>query len=199
MRPAAPSPLDEFIPAFDARERYAVTVRAPAHRVYEAAKAFDMQSIFLVRMIFTLRAKVMRATPVVRKARGFMEEMRSLGWGCLAERPGELFVAGATCQPWLADVTFTPVAPERFSDVRGAGAGQDRVDHRVPPGRPGADVARDRDTGRRDGPGVAREVPQVLAVGQDGYHPNPLAPAPRNPQTRRSRRAETPHMTRQAR
>ena len=114
MRPAAQSPLDEFIPAFDARERYAVTVRAPAHRVYEAAKAFDMQSIFLVRMIFRLRAKVMRATPVPRKARGFMEEMRSLGWGCLAERPGELFVAGATCQPWLADVTFTPVAPERF-------------------------------------------------------------------------------------
>ena len=108
MRPAAQSPLDEFIPAFDARERYAVTVRAPAHRVYEAAKAFDMQSIFLVRMIFRLRAKVMRATPVPRKARGFMEEMRSLGWGCLAERPGELFVAGATCQPWLADVTFTP-------------------------------------------------------------------------------------------
>lgn len=116
MRPAPPSPLDAFIPAFDARERYAVTVRAPAYRVYEAAKAFDMQSIFLVRMIFTLRAKVMRATPVARTARGFMEEMRSLGWGCLAERPGELFVAGATCQPWLADVTFTPVAPGRFRE-----------------------------------------------------------------------------------
>ena len=43
-----------------------------------------------------------------------MEEMRSLGWGCLAERPGELFVAGATCQPWLADVTFTLVVLERF-------------------------------------------------------------------------------------
>lgn len=114
MRPATPSPLDEFMPKFDARERHAVSVNAPPHRVYDAARAFDMQSIFLVRMIFALRAKLMRATPVPRKARGFMEEMRSLGWGCLAERPGELFVAGAICQPWLADVTFTPVAPERF-------------------------------------------------------------------------------------
>lgn len=114
MRPADPSPLDAFIPAFDARERHAVTVRAPAHRVYEAARQFDLQSNALVRMIFALRAKVMGATPAPRKPLGFMEEMRSLGWGCLAERPGELFVAGATCQPWLADVTFTPVPPDRF-------------------------------------------------------------------------------------
>jgi hypothetical protein len=40
----SPSPLDSFIPAPDARERFAVTARAPAALVYEVAATFDMQS-----------------------------------------------------------------------------------------------------------------------------------------------------------
>ena len=47
-----PSPLDPFIPLPDARERFAVTVRAPAATVYNVACNFDMQSIWSVRTIF---------------------------------------------------------------------------------------------------------------------------------------------------
>lgn len=113
-QPRTTSPLDEFIPVSDARERYAITVHAPPHVVFETAKEFDFQSVVMIRLIFTLRARLMRATPVARKARGLFEDMQKLGWGCLVERPGALFVAGASCQPWLADVTFTPIAPARF-------------------------------------------------------------------------------------
>lgn len=38
-----------------------------------------------------------------------------MGWGKLASEPGRLFVAGAVCQPWLADVVFTPLPADQFA------------------------------------------------------------------------------------
>lgn len=111
-----PSPLDPFMPVFDARERFAVTVRAPARIVYAEAERFDLQSLTLVRAIFRWRERLMGVTPARRKPQGFLAEMRGLGWGSLVDRPGELFVAGATCQPWLGEVTFTPIGPARFRE-----------------------------------------------------------------------------------
>ena len=110
-----PSPLDPFIPSPDARERYAITVRAPAPRVYQVARNFDMQSVPLIRAIFRLRERIMGSRPASRVPRGFFDEMQALGWECLLERPGELVVGGAACQPWLADVVFRPIPPERFA------------------------------------------------------------------------------------
>jgi hypothetical protein len=59
-----PCPLDPFIPTPDARERFAVTVRAPAALVYDVAGAFDMQSIWSVRTIFRLRERIMGSPAV---------------------------------------------------------------------------------------------------------------------------------------
>jgi hypothetical protein len=38
-----------------------------------------------------------------------------MGWALLAEEPGRYVVMGAACQPWVADVVFTPIAPAEFS------------------------------------------------------------------------------------
>lgn len=46
---------------------------------------------------------------------GLMSEMRDLGWAVLVERPGELVVCGAACQPWLADVRFVPIPTDAFA------------------------------------------------------------------------------------
>jgi hypothetical protein len=112
----APSvPLDRFIPHPDVRERFETTIRAPADLVMDVAARFDMQSPPAVRSIFWLREKLMRAArPAPRKPRGILEETRSLGWGVLAEQPGRFVVCGATCQPWLANVEFSAVAPDKF-------------------------------------------------------------------------------------
>ncbi len=110
-----PSPLDPFIAKPDARERYAVTVHAPAPLVYRVASEFDMQSVPLVRGIFRLRELMMGSRPTARVARGFLDELQALGWVCLLQRPGELWVGGSACQPWLADPAFRPVPPERFA------------------------------------------------------------------------------------
>jgi hypothetical protein len=52
---------------------------------------------------------------VPRKPQGIMEETAALGWGVLAQQPGTFVVCGAACQPWLANVTFSPLAPAEFA------------------------------------------------------------------------------------
>ena len=109
------SPLDPFIPHPDSRESHSVLVRAPAPLVYEVARSYDAESIFLVRVIFVLREKIMGSRASRRIGRGFIDEVTTLGWGCLVERPGEIYIAGAVCQPWLPDVIFRPVQPGDFA------------------------------------------------------------------------------------
>jgi hypothetical protein len=109
-------PLARFIPQPDVRERFETTIRAPADLVMDVAGRLDMQSLPAVKLIFRLRERLTRATRVVpRKPQGILEETRALGWGLLAERPGRFVVCGATCQPWLPNVRFSAVAPDKFA------------------------------------------------------------------------------------
>lgn len=112
----APSLLDRFLASPDVRERFEVTVQAPADLVMQEAARFDMQSISVVKAIIWLRGRLMGAkvaTP--RKPQGILEETRALGWGLLAEQPARYIVCGAICQPWQADVRFSAVAPDEFA------------------------------------------------------------------------------------
>jgi hypothetical protein len=112
---ASPPLLDRFIAHPDVRERFETTIRAPAAVVLQVASDFDMQSLPLVKAIFWFREKAMRGgRPAPRRPQGILEETRALGWGLLAEQPGRLVICGARCQPWLANVKFTAIAPEEF-------------------------------------------------------------------------------------
>lgn len=113
-------PLDRFIPSPDVRERFEVTVRAPAALVLETAAGFDMQSLAPVRAIFRLRERVMGArTPVAREPQGILEETRRLGWGVLDQSPGRFVICGACCRPWEADVTFVALPAREFAAYHG--------------------------------------------------------------------------------
>jgi hypothetical protein len=115
MAPAA-APIDGFVPNPDARERFEITIRAPADIVMEVARDFDMQSLPAVKAVFRLRELLMGARPSSpRKPQGILDETRALGWDILAESPGRSVICGATCQPWLADVKFTPVPAAQFA------------------------------------------------------------------------------------
>lgn len=112
---ASTSPLDRFIPQPDVRERFETTIDAPADLVLDVASNFDMQSLPLVKAVFWLREQVMRSgAHMPRKPQGIVEETRGLGWGLLAEDPGRSVVCGARCQPWLANVKFSAIAPGDF-------------------------------------------------------------------------------------
>ena len=81
----------------------------------EVASDFDMQSLPSVKAIFWLRDRLMRvSSPAPRKPQGILEETRALGWGLLAEQPGRLIICGARCQPWIANVEFSAIAPGEF-------------------------------------------------------------------------------------
>ncbi len=113
---AEPSPLDPFIPNPDIQERFHTTIKAPANLVMDVAGTFDLESVAIVRGIIRMRERILGTTPrVSRKPQGLLADTRAMGWGLLAEHPGRLIVCGATCQPWQANVRFTPIAADRFA------------------------------------------------------------------------------------
>lgn len=107
--------LDPFIPRPDVRERHEITINAPARLVMEAARDLDIQSVATVRVIFWLRAKALGARKVTRRPQGLIADMLAMGWERLAEEPGRFFIAGAACQPWKADVVFSPIPSGEFA------------------------------------------------------------------------------------
>lgn len=112
-----PSSIDAFIPTPDVDERHEALVRAPANVVFDVAEHFDMMTIPLVRWIFNTRARVMHAeAPHFVGSKGLIADMRAIGWGVLAHRPGHEWVMGAVTKPWEpGNVVFTAVEPDRFA------------------------------------------------------------------------------------
>lgn len=110
--------LDPFMPEPDVRERHAVVIQAPASTVWATLEIFDLQSVALIRGIIRLRQLLLRSSRVERTLQPFLQEAVAMGWGVLAQVPGRRFVAGAHCQPWLADVTFTPLPAAEFAGWR---------------------------------------------------------------------------------
>ena len=116
MSKRTPALLDPFIPCPDVRGRHEIVVRAPAELVLNEARNFEIESIWLVRTLFHLRAALMGAKSAAEQPRaGLVEQMLKLGWGCLADDRNRHFVAGAVCTPWQAEPGFTPVAPGQFA------------------------------------------------------------------------------------
>jgi hypothetical protein len=108
--------LDRFMPDPAMRHRHQTLVAAPAAFMLDTAWSFDLRAVPLVRAIFRLRAMMLGAKgPGTDWSRGFVEELLRIGWGVLAEEKGRWLVAGAVCQPWLADVIMRPLPPDRFA------------------------------------------------------------------------------------
>ncbi len=116
MTPSTAALLDRFVLHPDVRGRHETTIHAPATLVMDVARNFDIESVFIVRALFSLRAAILRApaSPSL-KGRGLVEQMFGIGWGCLAEQHDHYFIAGAACRPWQADPAFTPVAANAFA------------------------------------------------------------------------------------
>lgn len=107
--------LDRFVPAYDIREYHTIRVDAPANLVWQAAEAFDFESVSFIRGIINLRLRFLGTARRPREPKPFLQESREMGWGTLVDEPGRLYVAGAFCQPWIGNVKFEPVPPEEFA------------------------------------------------------------------------------------
>jgi hypothetical protein len=114
--------LDRFMPAYEVVERHHVRVSAPAAVTFAAASELDPNQSAIVRAIFRARELAMGSHPVRRpERRGFISQMRGIGWGVLAESPGREIVMGAATQPWLADVVFRALPSGEFASFREPG------------------------------------------------------------------------------
>ncbi len=105
-----------FIPSPDICERFERRIAASAEVVMRTAYEFDLQSIWLIRLIINTRKYVLGGTPEKREPKGLFEESLEIGWGVLGEVPGRLLICGAVCQPWFGDVKFTPIRANEFAD-----------------------------------------------------------------------------------
>jgi hypothetical protein len=114
--PAVDPLLDRFVPQYDVVERHHIRVAASAGVTLAAAAQASLKSSALSRAIFRARELVLGARPdLSSETRGLLAEMKSIGWGVLAEEPGREIVMGAVTQPWLADVTFRALPPDQFA------------------------------------------------------------------------------------
>ncbi len=120
--PVEPALLDRFIPRPDVSGRHQITIHAPPALVMETARNFQIESIWAVHTLFRLRAALLGAGgQPPRSNLGFIAQMQSLGWQCLAEDPSRYYVAGCACEPWLAEPVFSPLAPESFASFADPG------------------------------------------------------------------------------
>ena len=115
-REEADALLDRFMPEYEVAERHHVRVEAPADITLSAAADTDLQQSAIIRAIFRARELVLGAEPdAATRPRGLLSEMKSLGWGVLAEVPGREVVVGAVTQPWKANVLFRALSPDAFA------------------------------------------------------------------------------------
>ncbi len=112
-----PDPLlDNFIPIFEAAEHHQIHVAAPPEVTYAAATEMELEKSPIVRAIFKGRELLLRSKPVPAPAlHGFIEQMKAIGWGVLAEAPGREIVMGAVTKPWEPNPVFRPIAPSEFA------------------------------------------------------------------------------------
>jgi hypothetical protein len=108
--------LDRFMPVYEVAERHHVRVHAPCDVTMAAASEMDLQQSWIVRSIFKGREWIMRSESASEpQTRSFLEQVRALGWGKLAEVAGREIVMGAVTQPWLPNVVFRSMPPEQFA------------------------------------------------------------------------------------
>jgi hypothetical protein len=114
--PAPESPAAAFIPKPFVRDHHEIVIAAPADLVFFDATRLDLQSLSVVRAIFTTRRWVMGDTfEPPKKPLGIVAETMVLGWGLLAHTPCRSIVMGAAARPWTRNVTFRPIAPDAFA------------------------------------------------------------------------------------
>jgi hypothetical protein len=108
--------LDRFMPTYDVVERHQTRVGAPAAVTYAAAGELDLAGQPLVRLLVRTREVIFGSKrDEQEQPTGLLRQVRSLGWGVLAEVPGREIVMGAVTKPWQANVTFRAVPPEEFA------------------------------------------------------------------------------------
>ena len=114
---AKDSLLDQFIPDPEIAEHHKIDVNAPADIVMATAKEMEFLKSPVIRAIVKVRELALGGEPDTREHPGkLIDQMQSIGWVILAERPGREIVLGAVTQPWVAAPVFRSIPSSEFRD-----------------------------------------------------------------------------------
>lgn len=110
--------IDRFLPAGEVSARYDVEVRAPAERVWKAARALDLAGSPVVRALFALRSLPGILSRKRASRRGLGLDINGLlrtGFVILAEAPGDEIVLGLVGRFWTPSGGIVRVDPADFA------------------------------------------------------------------------------------
>ena len=114
---AKDSLLDAFIPEPEVLEHHKIAINAPADVVMTSAKQLELLKSPMIRAIFRARELALGGEPDTRPhPTTLMEQMQSIGWVVLAERPSRQVVFGSVTQPWEATPVFRSIPADQFRD-----------------------------------------------------------------------------------
>ena len=107
--------LDRFMPDPEVAEHHQIDINAPADVVMAAARDMEFLKSPVIRAIFKARELALGGEPDDREhPTALIDQMQSIGWVVLAERPGREMVLGAVTQPWQAAPVFRSVPAGEF-------------------------------------------------------------------------------------
>ena len=108
--------LDRFIPNPEVVEHHQIDIDAPADVVMATAKEFELLKSPIIRAIIRAREVALGGEPDRREhPAALLEQMLSIGWVVLEERPGREIALGAATQPWHANPTFRSIPADQFA------------------------------------------------------------------------------------
>lgn len=114
--------LGRFMPTYEVVQQHSIRVAAPVEVVFSAAMDCDLTKSRLTQALIKSRERILGGEGIERRTpNGFLAQMKSLGWGMLAEIPGREVVLGAVTKPWEANVVFRAVPADEFRDFREPG------------------------------------------------------------------------------
>jgi hypothetical protein len=108
--------LDLFMPVYDVVDRHKIRIAAPADLTLSAATELALENCSAIRGIFKARGWILGSEPdSTVRPRALLAQMKSLGWGVLAELPGREIVLGAATKPWEPNPVFRSLPPDEFA------------------------------------------------------------------------------------
>ena len=109
--------LDRFIPEPEVAEHHRIEINAPADVVMTTAKELELLKSPVIRAIIRARELALGGKPDERPhPTKLVEQMQSIGWVVLAERPGREIALGSVTRPWETAPVFRSVSPAEYRD-----------------------------------------------------------------------------------
>jgi hypothetical protein len=127
--------LDTWLPEFDVSKRHAISIPAPAERVYSELLRYDLGDSFVTALLMGLRGYGFRWKRTGQaEVSSLSEQLERFAFTRLEEKPGEELVFGLVGKFWRPDGGLRRLSREDFAAFREPGFAKAAWNLRVEPG-----------------------------------------------------------------